>query len=216
MGIRTRNTVVTKLWRVCRPPIRQDIRTGWRWLPRLLALVIAPCVLGSCAELGGFRSDISHLRADLHSTTEALSQLMTRVDELERRQVATDNTVRQTQQELTQAVDVLLKKALVTENRLLSMASEKKPPADTAKLDRQVRQRTSESPPVAAHENNSVPEATPLSLGMSQEDVRRTLGDPISVENTGAYIFWQYSLQNNQKYVVFDKITQQLWGWRGL
>jgi hypothetical protein len=51
---------------------------------------------------------------------------------------------------------------------------------------------------------------------MSQEDVRRTLGDPVSIENAGSYIFWQYSQMSNQKYVVFEKASGQVSGWRGL
>lgn len=61
--------------------------------------------------------DIARLRADLHANTQTLSQLSVRVDELERRQADMESAVRQTQRELSQAIDVLLKKALITENR---------------------------------------------------------------------------------------------------
>jgi hypothetical protein len=191
------------------------MRSGWFWLPRTIALAIVPLLLASCAGRGELQSDMTRLRADLHTTTETLSQLVARIDELERRQGAMDSVVQQTQQELTQAVEVLLKKALVTENRLKMMQSEKKQAAEIAKVERQARQ-PSEPLNGVVQEKPSAPAMTPLSLGMTQEDVRRTLGNPISVENTGTYIFWQYAPQGNQKYVVFDKSTLQLWGWRGL
>jgi hypothetical protein len=181
-----------------------------------MVLAIAPLVVGGCAELVGLRTDIARLRADLQTNAETLAQLSARVDELERRQVATDNTVRQTQQELTQAVAVLLKKALVTENRLTIVESRGNQPKATEKPHRQARQQPSEIPGAAPHRENSELERKHLSLGMTQEDVRRTLGDPVSIENTGVYIFWQYSQMNNEKYVVFDRVTLQVWGWRGL
>jgi hypothetical protein len=181
-----------------------------------MALAMASLLLASCAEFGSLRSDVSHLRTDLHTTRETLSQLSARLDELERRQVTMDTAVRQTHAELTQAVEVLLKKALVTESRLSLMEGEKKRVTETARLDRPARQPLSAPQHAAPQENNFTPRSAALNLGMTQEDVRRTLGDPLSVENTGAYIFWQYSPQGNQKYVVFDKVTLQLWGWRGL
>jgi hypothetical protein len=54
------------------------------------------------------------------------------------------------------------------------------------------------------------------SLGMTQDEVRRTLGEPISIDNAGAYVFWQYSETRNQKYVIFQKASGQVSGWRGL
>jgi hypothetical protein len=180
-----------------------------------MALAIAPLALGSCAELVDLRTDIARLRSDLHTNTETLAQLSARVDDLERRQVATDDTMRQKQQELTQAVAVLLKKALVTENRLSIVESRGNQPKGPERLHRQARQQASETLSAAPHGENSVPERKHLSLGMTQEDVRRTLGDPLSIENTGSYIFWQYSQMTNQKYVVFDQVTRQVWGWRG-
>jgi hypothetical protein len=209
-------TILTNRWRVRYTPFAQGMRTVRRWLFHAMALAMAPLVLGSCAELVDLRTDISRLRADLHTNTETLSQLSARVDELERRQVATDNTVRQTQQELTQAIEVLLKKALVTENRLTIIGSERSPSKGTEKPEVQARQQPSETRSAAPQKKNSSQGEMHISLGMTQEDVRRTLGDPISIENAGSYIFWQYSQMSNQKYVVFDKVTLQVWGWRGL
>jgi hypothetical protein len=180
-----------------------------------MALAIAPLALGSCAELMDLRPDIARLRSDLHTNTETLAQLSARVDDLERRQVARDDTLRQKQQELTQAVAVLLKKALVTENRLSLIEARGNQPKGTERQHRQARQPPSETLSAAPHGENAGPERKHLSLGMTQEEVRRTLGDPLSIENTGSYIFWQYSQLSDQKYVVFDHATRQVWGWRG-
>lgn len=216
MAIQTMQTVLVQPRSMRHPPLQRHARTGWCWLNRAMALVIAPLVLGGCAELMDFRADIARLRSDLHTNTETLSQLAARVNELERRQVATDNTVRQTQQELTQAVEVLLKKALVTENRLTTITSDRSQSKSPEKSDRLARQQPSEARSAARGGEDSPQGGKHLSLGMTQEDVRRTLGDPVSIENTGSYIFWQYSQMNNQKYVLFDKVTRQVWGWRGL
>jgi hypothetical protein len=51
---------------------------------------------------------------------------------------------------------------------------------------------------------------------MTHDEVRRTLGEPISIDNVGAYVFWQYSEMRNQKYVIFEKASGQVSGWRGL
>lgn len=216
MAIRTKQTILANPWRVHHHPLGRVVSPAWRWLTRAMALVIAPLVLGSCAELRPFRADIAQLRSDLHTNAEILSQLAARVDELERRQVATDSTVRQTQQELTQAVEVLLKKALVMESRLTTIKSDRNQSKSTEKSDRLARQQPSEAKSTAPDGQGSPQGGKHLSLGMTQEDVRRTLGDPVSIENTGSYIFWQYSQMNNQKYVLFDKVTRQVWGWRGL
>jgi hypothetical protein len=216
VAIHTMQTVLTNSWRVRHPPFGRGMTSVWYWLLRAMALAIAPLVLGSCAERLTLQTDIARLRSDLHTNAEILAQLSARVDELERRQVATENTVRQTQQELTQAVAVLLRKALVTADRLTIVESVGSQPKGTQKPPRQAREKPSEAASAAPQGENSVREGIHLSLGMTQEDVRRALGDPVSVENSGSYIFWQYSQMNNRKYVVFDKVTRQVWGWRGL
>ena len=50
---------------------------------------------------------------------------------------------------------------------------------------------------------------------MTQDEVRRMLGDPISIEPVGAYVFWHYSPASNQQYVIFGKMSGQVSGWRG-
>ena len=42
------------------------------------------------------------------------------------------------------------------------------------------------------------------------------LGEPLSIEEAGSYIFWQYSPRSNQQYVVFERANGQVSGWRGL
>jgi hypothetical protein len=217
MAFRTMQTGFANHWRIRHTPLGRGLRTIGHWLPRAIALLITPLLLGSCAGVGDLRTDLASLRADLSTHTAALSQLSARVDELEQRQAATDRTVRQTQQdvrqsqrELTQAIEVLLKKALMMERRLTTSGSGRAQSKVTETLDRQARKQPSEA-------QNAAPLGVKLiSLGMTQEDVRRTLGDPISIDHTSSYIFWQYSELSNQKYVVFEKVTGQVWGWRGL
>jgi hypothetical protein len=194
----------------------QGMRTAGNWLPRAAALTIAPLVLGSCAELVDLRTDIARLRSDLHVNTETLSRLTARLDELERRQADAESATRQTQQELAQAIEVLLKKALIAENRLTRIGSERNQSKDLEKLDSQAHQPPSETHNTAAQGKSPRPAGKHLSLGMTPEDVRHTLGDPISIEDAGSYVFWQYSRLSNQKYVVFEKETGQVSGWRGL
>ena len=107
-------------------------------------------------------------------------------------------------------------KALVTANRLTSIESGRSPSKGTERPERQARQQPSETQNAAPQKKNASQGEIHISLGMTQEEVRRTLGDPIGIETAGSYIFWQYSPMNNQKYVVFDKVTLQVWGWRGL
>jgi DNA-binding protein H-NS len=185
------------------------------WFPRAILLAIIPLVVGSCAELMDVRMDLASLRADLHTHTEALSQLSARVEDLERRQAAADSTARQTQQELTQAIEVLLKKALVTKDRLSTVESGRSQSKAIERPDRQLRPPASDPPSPAPQLGSFPQEGRRISLGLTQEDVRRMLGDPISIEHAGSYVFWQYSQLRNQKYVVFDKSTSQVSGWRG-
>jgi K+-sensing histidine kinase KdpD len=190
--------------------------TARHWLPYAVVLVIAPLVLASCAELGEYRTDIDRLRSDLHANAQLLSQLSARVDELERRQAAAESATRQTQQELSQAIEVLLKKALMTEKRQSSREPGKSQSRDVETQERQARQVQPETQRAAPQGGNSPQGGKHLSLGMTQEDVRRALGDPIRIENAGSYLFWQYSQTSNEKYVIFEKVSGQVSGWRGL
>jgi K+-sensing histidine kinase KdpD len=183
---------------------------AWHRHTYVVALAIAPLLLGSCAELMDYPLDSTRLRSDLQANTQLLTQLSARVDALESRQADMENTARHMQQELSQAVEVLLKKALVKDNRQITRESGKSQAKDTDMLERQGRPLTSETQRASSQEGKH------LSLGMTQEDVRRTIGDPVSVEHAGAYIFWQYSQMTNQKYVVFEKASGQVSGWRGL
>ena len=105
-----------------------------------MALAIAPLMLGSCAELVEFRTDIARLRSDLQANTQVLSQLSAQVDELERRQADAESAARQTQQDLSQAIEVLLRKALMTEDRQITRESGKSQSKDAEKPESQARQ----------------------------------------------------------------------------
>jgi hypothetical protein len=165
--------------------------------------VIASFILLGCAEYGG-------LRSDQKTQNEALVGLTERVDELRRRLAADERASKQGQQELKQAVETLLKKALEVENRLSNLESEQ---AEPKKFEKPAK-RTPQKPPEAR--NTSKQDQKQLRLGMTQEEVQRLFGDPISIESSGDNIFWQYSPETNQKYVVFEKASGRVSGWLGL
>jgi DNA-binding protein H-NS len=202
--------------RVRHTPFNRRMPTARRWFPRGVALSLAPLMLGGCAELVEVRTDIARLRADLHAQTETLSQLSAGLDELERRQAAMDRAARQTQQELSQAIEVLLKKALIAEERLTRTASERHQSKVLEPLESRARQPSSATQAPSPQGKIPRPGGKHLILGMTQDEVRRALGDPISIEDVGSYIFWQYSWLSNEKYVVFEKDSGQVSGWRGL
>ena len=196
MTTQTVQTMSPNHGRVRRAAVRQTATVASSGLSHVIALVILALGLVSCAEFTPLPADISRSQADLHTTSETLTQISARVDQLERRQSIPDHPSGQTSQELTQAIEVLLKKALLTR------APEK--PA----------QRARQQPPDPG--DTSRREATPLSLGMTREEVRSALGDPVSTELAGSYTIWQYSQENHQKYVIFENGTGQVWGWWGL
>jgi hypothetical protein len=192
------------------------MRTVRHRLPQIMALAIAPLILGSCADLIEFRSDIARLRSDLHANTQILSQLSARVDELERRQAATESASQQTQQELSQAIEVLLKRALIADNRKAIRESGRSQSMEGEKPEKEVQQRPEATQRAAPLGRKSAQGEKRLSLGMTQEEVRRMLGEPLSIEEAGSYIFWQYSPRSNQQYVVFERASGQVSGWLGL
>jgi hypothetical protein len=207
---------MVKHWRLSHTRWGQSLRRARHGLPRAVALAIAPLMLGSCAEMMELRTDIARLRSDLHANTETLSQLTARLEELERRQTTMDSTARRTQQELSQAIEILLKRALIAEHRATRMGSARPQSEGTQTLGSQTRQPASESQETSVQGKHPRPGGKLLSLGMTQDEVRRTLGDPLSIEDAGSYIFWQYSRLSNQQYVVFEKDSGQVSGWRGL
>ena len=216
MAIRVMQAILTNHWSMCHMSLEQAMRTVWHRLPQAVALAIASLMLGSCAELVEFRTDIARLRSDLQANTQVLSQLSARVDELERRQADAESATRQTQQDLSQAIEVLLRKALMTEDRQITRESGKSSAEGYLKSRRarhassQLRRQGTSSRGVNSH-----PGRKQLSLGMTQDDVRRMLGDPISIEPVGPYVFWHYSPMSNQQYVIFDNRSGQVSGWRG-
>ena len=125
MAIRMMQAILTSRCSLPHMALEHAMTSVWQKLPQAGALAIALFILGSCAELSEFRTDIAHLRSDLHTNTQVLSQLSARIDEIERRQGEVEGAARQTQQDLSQAVEVLLRKALITEDRLVTRESGK-------------------------------------------------------------------------------------------
>jgi outer membrane murein-binding lipoprotein Lpp len=208
--MRTMQTTVMDYWDNRRTSLGQALRTARHRLAYVVVVAIAPLLLGGCAELREYRTDITQLRSDLQANTQLLTQLSARVDALERDQAETESTTRQMRQELSQAIEVLRKKAQVKVNRQIPRESERSQAKDTDMLERQAHPLGSETRGASSQGGKH------LGLGMTQEDVRRTFGEPISIEHAGAYIFWQYSQMTNQKYVVFEKASGLVSGWRGL
>jgi SmpA / OmlA family len=195
---------------VCRTTARRTATIASAGLPHVIALVIVALGMVSCAEFTPLPSDINRLQADLRANSELLAQISARVDQLERRQSISDHPSGQTSHELAQAIEVLLKKALLTEGRLTALESGELRSRVQVKPNKPVPQQrlnTSDAP----H-----PEAVALSLGMTREEVRRILGEPVSTEMAGSYTIWQYSQENHQKYVIFENSSGQVWGWWGL
>jgi SmpA / OmlA family len=189
------------------------LKTGGYRSPQMVALVIALLMLGSCAEIGEFRTDIGRLRSDLQANTQTVAQLSARVDALERRQIEAESAARQTQQDLSQAIEVLLKRALVMEDRQ-SVRELARP--QTRSDDAESRgHHPTPAPPVTSLRGGTTPSGKKqLSLGMTQDDVRRLLGEPLSIEPVGEYVFWHYSATGNQHYVIFERMSGQVSGWR--
>jgi hypothetical protein len=140
------------------------------------------------------------------------------MDALERRQGEAESNARQTQQDLSQAIEVLLRKALITEDRQSTRDSGKNQSYTTEKPEGQSRELSAGKQRASSRGGNFRPGRQQLSLGMTQDDVRRMLGEPISIEPVGAYVFWHYSPMSTQQqqYVIFAKMSGQVSGWRGL
>jgi hypothetical protein len=210
MTHQTVQTMSPKHGGVCRAAARRTATTASAGLPRVMALVIAALGLVSCAEFTPSPPDISRLQADLRANSELLAQISARVDQLERRQSVPDHPSGQTSQEFTQAIEVLLKKALLTESRLAALESGALRPRVPGKPNKPTPQQG----PSAG--DAPQPQEGSLSLGMTRDEVRRVLGEPVSTEMAGSYTIWQYSQENHQKYVIFENSSGQVWGWWGL
>jgi K+-sensing histidine kinase KdpD len=215
VAVRVMQVILMSRWSTCAMSCEHIMRTVWYRFSYVVPLAIASLMLESCAELSEFRMDIARLRSDLQANTQALSQLSARVDELERRQADAESAARQTQQNLTQAIEVLLRKAPMTRDRQITRESGKSPAKDPKKLDSEARQHSLMGQRTSSRGEDSHQGRKQLSLGMTQEDVRRMLGNPTSIEPVGPYIFWHYSPMSNQEYVIFDKMSGQVSGWRG-
>jgi hypothetical protein len=218
VAIRVLQAIVTSRCSLSSVSFEQAMTRVWHKLPHAVALASALVMLGSCADLSEFRTDIAHLRSDLHANTEVLAQLSARMDALERRQGEAENAARHTQQDLSQAIEVLLRKALITEDRQSTRDSGKNQSYTTEKPEGQSRELSAGKQGASSRGGNVRPGRQQLSLGMTQDDVRRMLGEPISIEPVGAYVFWHYSPMSTQQqqYVIFAKMSGQVSGWRGL
>jgi hypothetical protein len=197
MAIGMMQTILTHYNDMRHPSLEQAMKTARHSFLRAVALAIGPLMLGSCADLIEFRTDIGRLRSDLHANTQVLSQLSARVNELERHQANAESAARQTQQDLSKAIEVLLRKALMTEDRQITRESGKSQSKDAEKPESQARQLPAATQGASSRGVNSDPGRKQLSLGMTQDDVRRMLGDPISIEPVGLYVFWHYSPMSN-------------------
>ena len=224
-------------WRVCHLVLAQNATPIRRGLPRMTAVATLALALAGCAELNefrGLRTDIAHLRSDLNAHSETLATIASRVDQLERRDSITSRGAGQSPQELTRAVDVLLKKALETESRLNTIEDTRSVVRAPEKSPKPPRQPVSEAKlPMAQRGNDQNGSTLPnqatvisqkkvsrgakeISLGMTPDEVRHALGDPISTDISESYIFWHYSQVANQKYVIFEKDTGEVSGWWGI
>ncbi len=229
----TVQTMYTNHWRVHRTALARGATAVSACFLHVMALVVLSLGAVSCAELTNLQDDIAGLRADLHAHNETLAKISARVDELERRQSISEHVSGQMLPEVTQAIEVLLKKALVTENRLTNIEFGGLPAKAAEKPVKQTGQpgAPAQGPAVrgrggqagaaliiqpSPNTDGTSGKATALRLGMVPEDVRRALGDPISTETSASYIFWYYSRVHYQKYVIFEKDTRQVSGWWGL
>ena len=214
MALRVMQALVTSRCSLSCVSVAQAMTRVGHTLPHALMWASALVLLGGCADLREFRTDITHLRLDLHANTQVLSQLSARMDALERRQGEAESAVRHTQHDLSQAMEVLASKALLTKGRQLTRDSGKSQAPATETPEGQARERSAGRQGASARGGNVQPGRRPLRLGMTQDEVRHRRGDPISIEPVGAYVFWYYSPMRNQRYVIFENMSGQVSGWR--
>jgi TolA-binding protein len=197
-------------------PTRMDRFRWWKGR-QLVRQVITGAVwllaLAGCTGQEAFRSEVIRVSTDQSSQSAALTTLAARIDAVERRLHADAHATGQLRQELKEAIEVLLKKALETDNRLASLES-----ALTALA---AAKRSEKAAPPAKRQVSAVngaaePRAPRISLGMTQEEVRRILGNPVNAERAGEHIFWYYSHLKNEEYVVFEQSNGRVSGWLGL
>jgi hypothetical protein len=178
--------IVTSRCSLSSVSFEQAMSHVWHKLPHAVASVSALVMLGSCADLSEFRTDLAHLRSDLHANTEVLSQLSARMDALERRQGEAESAARQTHQDLSQAIEVLHRKSLIPQGRQITRDSGKRPSPKTDKPEGQARELSAGGQGASSRGGNVRPGRRQLSLGVTQDDVRRMLGEPIRSEPVGA------------------------------
>jgi hypothetical protein len=67
--------------------------------------------------------------------------------------------------------------------------------------------------PIAAGRRTVQSPRPSLHLGMSQSEVRALLGEPVSIEDTAEFVFWNYG---PEAYVVFERGAGHVHGWVGV
>jgi hypothetical protein len=190
--------------------IQAAVREHWQSSVRLIAVAMWGVGLVGCAELGAIRSEMARLRADLMAYHTAMESLTERVQAIEQRGATSESGVAHPSHDLQQGVEVLLKKALEIDVRVSQLEATKNV-GSRAPMPRP-------SPPKSALEERgpTIDKRQEISLGMTQEEVRQIIGDPLRTEYAGDYIFWHYSPLSYQKYVVFERENGRVSGWLGL
>src|SRR5262245_25963428 len=110
-AVRVLQALVTSRGSLASASLVQGVMSVWPTRPHAVAWAGAVVLLGGCADLSEFRTDITRLRADLHAHAQGLAQLSARMDELERRQGEAESAAQRTQQDLSRGLEVRLRKA---------------------------------------------------------------------------------------------------------
>jgi hypothetical protein len=212
LALRVRQALVTSRGARSAVSFAQAVTRVWPTLPAAVALASALVLLGGCADLSEFRTDLSHVRADLHATTQGLSQLSARMDALERRQGEAESAARHTHQDLSQAMEAL-SKALSPKGPQITRGARKSLSPKPAKPEGQARELSAGGPEAASRGGNVRPGRRQLRLGMTPDEVRHKLGEPLRIEPAGAYVVWHYAPISTQQYVIFEHLSGQVAGW---
>ncbi len=122
MGPQTMQTTSMNHWDACHTAA-SGMTVRCSGLLSYLALLTLTLGLVSCAASTERRADLLRLQSDLDANRESLAQLSARLEALERRQSPANSAAESRQQELAQAIEVLLKKALLTDSRLSAIES---------------------------------------------------------------------------------------------
>jgi hypothetical protein len=137
------------------------------------------------------------------------------MDALERRQGEAESIARQTHQDLSQAIEARPKKAVIPKSRQITRDPGKGQSPEPATPGSRARGFATGGQEASARGGKVRPGGRELRPGMTQDEVRRLLGEPISIEPMGAYVFWHYSPMSTQQYVIFEHLSGRVVSWRG-